>query len=82
MRRLVEELGAKAVAFCGDDLGDVEAFKAVQELRSDGYPGLLVCSASDEENALADMADIVVAGPRGVLDLLREMRADIKAARA
>ena len=39
VRRLVEELGAKAVAFCGDDLGDVEAFKAVEELRSDGLPG-------------------------------------------
>ncbi len=82
VHRLVEELGAKAIVFCGDDLGDVEAFKAVQELRADGYPGLLVCSASEEENALADMADIVVAGPGGVLDLLREMRADIKAARA
>ena len=82
VRKLVDELGARAVVFFGDDLGDVEAFKAVQELRSDGYPGLLVCSASDEQNALADMADIVVAGPGGVLDLLREMRADIKAARA
>ena len=71
VHRLVEELGAKAVAFFGDDLGDIEAFRAVQELRRQGYPGLLVCSAlGEEENALAEMADVVVRGPDGVLDLL------------
>jgi trehalose 6-phosphate phosphatase len=82
VRRLVEEVGAKAVAFIGDDLGDVEAFRAVEELRGQGYPGLLVCSASEEENALADLADVVVRGPSGVLDLLRELTADIRSARA
>ncbi len=82
VRRLVDELGAKAVAFVGDDLGDVEAFRAVEELRGQGYPGLLVCSGSDEESALADLADVVVHGPPGVLDLLRELIADIRSARA
>jgi trehalose 6-phosphate phosphatase len=43
---------------------------------------MLVCSASDEQNALADMADVVVAGPSGVLDLLRELTADIRSNRA
>ena len=38
VRRLAEELGAKAFVFCGDDLGDVEAFKAVEELRGEGFP--------------------------------------------
>ncbi len=82
LRHLVEELGAKAVAFCGDDLGDVEAFNAVDGLREAGYPGLLICSASEEESALAERADLVVAGPPGVLELLRTMSADIRAARA
>jgi trehalose 6-phosphate phosphatase len=82
VRRLVDELGAKAFVFCGDDLGDVEAFKAVEELRGKGFPSLLVCSASDEQNALAEMADVVVAGPDGVLGLLRELTADIRSARA
>ena len=82
VHRLVEELGAKAVAFFGDDLGDVEAFKAVEELRGQGFPGLLVCSGSDEQSALADLADLVVDGPDGVLELLRELTADIKSARA
>ena len=39
LRRLAEELDARAVLFCGDDLGDVEAFKAVEELRGRGLAG-------------------------------------------
>lgn len=81
VRRLAEELDARAFAFCGDDLGDVEAFRAVQELRVEGYPGLLVCSAFAEQNALADLADVTVDGPAGVLDLLRELTRDIESAR-
>ena len=82
VRRLTDEVEAQAFMFCGDDLGDVEAFKAVDELRGQGFPGLLVCSCSDEENALVAMADLVVDGPQGVLDLLRQLTADIRAARA
>jgi trehalose 6-phosphate phosphatase len=82
VHKLVDELGAKAVVFGGDDLGDIEAFKAVEELRGRGFPGLLVCSASSEENTLADMADVVVDGPAGVLELLRELTRDIKHSRA
>ena len=82
VHKLVDELGAKAVVFGGDDLGDIEAFKAVEELRGRGFPGLLVCSASSEQNTLADMADVVVDGPAGVLELLRELTRDIKHSRA
>jgi trehalose 6-phosphate phosphatase len=82
VRRLIEELEARAFVFCGDDLGDIEAFKAIEELRGEGFPSLLVCSASDEQTALAEMADVVVPGPDGVLDLLRELTEDIRGARA
>ena len=51
VRTLVEELDAGAFLFAGDDLGDLEAFEAVAELRRRGLPTLLVCSASDEESA-------------------------------
>lgn len=81
VRRLTEQVGARAFVFCGDDLGDIEAFKAVEELRGQRFPSLLVCSVSEEENALADMADVVVSGPDGVLDLLRELTADIRSSR-
>jgi trehalose 6-phosphate phosphatase len=81
VRRLVEQVGARAIVFGGDDLGDVEAFKAVAELRGEGLAGLLVCSASAEENPLADLADVVVQGPAGILDLLRQLTEDIRASR-
>ena len=43
-------------------------------LREQGMPTLLVCSGSEEESALADLADVVVKGPDGVLALLRRAR--------
>lgn len=76
VRILTKETGAGAFVFAGDDLGDVEAFKAVDDLRSQGLPTLLVCSASEEVSALADLADVIVEGPEGVLDLLRTLTAD------
>ena len=82
VRTLTEELGARAFVFCGDDLGDLEAFKAVEELRGSEFAGLLVCSGSEEQGALAELADVVVDGPAGVLELLRELADDIRAARA
>ncbi|MGY2701687.1 MULTISPECIES: trehalose-phosphatase [unclassified Nocardioides] len=75
---LVEEVGAGAFLFAGDDLGDVEAFEAVAALAKEGMPTLLVCSASDEVSALAERADVVVRGPEGVLDLLRRLTADAR----
>lgn len=60
-----------AVLFAGDDLGDLPAFDAVDELRARGVPGLTVCSASDEGPvALRERADLVVDGPAGVVELL------------
>jgi trehalose 6-phosphate phosphatase len=82
LHRLVEEYDARAVLFVGDDLGDVPAFEAVAELRDKGMPTLLVCSGSDEESTLRDLADVVVDGPDGVMDLLRGLTADVAAARA
>jgi trehalose 6-phosphate phosphatase len=69
----VSEQDAGGVVFAGDDLGDIEAYEAVVELREQGMPALLVCSLSDEETALADRADVLVPGPAGVLDLLRDL---------
>jgi len=81
LRRLVEEYDARAVVFVGDDLGDVPAFEAVADLREQGMPALLVCSGSDEESALRDLADRVVDGPDGVMAFLRTLAGDIAAAR-
>jgi trehalose 6-phosphate phosphatase len=72
----MEHLEAGGFLFAGDDLGDVEAFEAVLDLRRRGLPTLLVCSASREEPTLRDLADVVVDGPAGVLDLLRTLTTD------
>jgi trehalose 6-phosphate phosphatase len=74
IRAAVEELGGRAVLFVGDDLGDIEAFDAVRSMRDeDGMPALLVCSSSDEQEALAEQADLVVPGPDGVARLLHQL---------
>jgi len=82
VRTLADEVGAGGFLFAGDDLGDLEAFDAVAKMAKDGMPTLLVCSASEEESALVEHADVVVHGPEGVLDLLRQLSADAKALRA
>jgi trehalose 6-phosphate phosphatase len=79
---LAEELDAGGFVFIGDDLGDVEAFEAVAALAGTGVATLLVCSASDEESALVERSDVLVNGPDGVLDLLRQLTADAASARA
>jgi trehalose 6-phosphate phosphatase len=79
VRDLAENLDAGGFLFAGDDLGDVEAFAAVEDLREQGLPTLLVCSASDEESALVGRSDVVVKGPDGVLDLLRRLSQDARA---
>lgn len=73
---IAEELDSDGFFFAGDDLGDLEAFTAVDELRDQGQATLLVCSASEEQRALLARADIAVQGPEGVLDLLRQFTRD------
>jgi len=70
---LVEEFGVRHVVFAGDDLGDVPAFDAVDRLRDRGYSGFLVFSASSEQTALADRADLVLDGPDGVAAWLGQL---------
>ncbi|MFJ9125757.1 trehalose-phosphatase [Streptomyces sp. NPDC102340] len=68
----VREVGAESVLYAGDDLGDLPAFAAVEKLRSDGVPGLLV--AADTVIAeLAERADLVLNGPAEVAELLRHL---------
>jgi trehalose 6-phosphate phosphatase len=78
LRTLAQERPPSVVVFVGDDLGDLAAFDAVERLRADGTPGLLVCSGSTEVTALADRADLVVDGPDGVVALLRALAAALK----
>ncbi|HEX8780143.1 MAG TPA: trehalose-phosphatase [Nocardioides sp.] len=79
VQTLVEEQSPGAFLYAGDDLGDVVAFEAVARLREQGMPTLLVAVASDEQAALVALADVVVTGPAGVLDLLRTLAGDARA---
>ncbi|MDQ0843577.1 trehalose-phosphatase [Streptomyces sp. V1I6] len=65
----VREVGAGSVLYAGDDLGDLAAYGAVEKLRSDGVPGLLLCSGN-EVPELADRADLVLPGPAQMADFL------------
>jgi trehalose 6-phosphate phosphatase len=70
LKALISERASRVVLFCGDDLGDLPAFRTLGELRGQGIPGVAVCSGSAEVTELAAAADLVVDGPAGVVDLL------------
>ncbi|HSZ43487.1 MAG TPA: trehalose-phosphatase [Trebonia sp.] len=75
LRALARERGARAVLFCGDDLGDLAAFAALRDLRAEGVPGCAVASRSPESPRVAAAADVVVEGPPGVVELLSGLAA-------
>jgi trehalose 6-phosphate phosphatase len=71
VRRVVAESGARLVMMAGDDLGDLAAFEALDELERSGHEGLKVAVRSAESPAaLLQAADLVVDGPEGVRELL------------
>ncbi|MFF8512265.1 trehalose-phosphatase [Streptomyces sp. NPDC015492] len=76
----LREVDAGSVLYAGDDLGDLPAFAAVEKLRSDGTPGLLVCSGSTEVPELADRADLAVPGPPGVVEFLGSLAEALRGA--
>jgi trehalose 6-phosphate phosphatase len=73
LRAIVREAAARQVIFAGDDLGDLPAFHAVRELATEGVAGLLVCSASTEEDALTELSDVIVEGPVGLAAWLNDL---------
>jgi trehalose 6-phosphate phosphatase len=78
---LVAEQQARALLYAGDDLGDLPAFEAVDDLRAAGVPGVTVCSDSPEvPEFLRERADLVVDGPPGVVTLLDVLADRIDAA--
>lgn len=70
----LREVDAGSVLYAGDDLGDLAAFAAVQALRDDGLPGLLVASAAAETpEEVLHSADLAVPGPQGVVAVLNAL---------
>ena len=73
LRELVEESQPTMVVMVGDDLGDIPAFKVLEELRAGGTICARVVSASTEGTALDEYADISCDGPDGVSAWLEDM---------
>ncbi len=73
LRRVVESTRPQAVIFAGDDLGDLPAFREGIALREEGLDVTLVCSASAEQDALVELADVVLDGPGEVAAWLTDL---------
>jgi trehalose 6-phosphate phosphatase len=70
VKSLLEERGLHRALYAGDDTTDLDGFAAVAELEL----GVRVAVSSPEGPAsLRDAADLVVAGPPELLDLLRAL---------
>jgi trehalose 6-phosphate phosphatase len=66
--------GLTHVAFLGDDVGDLDAFDALDRLGAAGATTVKVAVRSGEPvPELERRADLVVDGPQGVLDLVRDL---------
>ena len=71
VRALCEEYHLRTVAYIGDDLGDLVAFKAVQEL---GGVAVAVESGEETPQRLVEAADYSLDGPAAVAAWLIELR--------
>ena len=70
--------GCTAVAYLGDDVGDLPAFAALDRLRAAGRRTWKIAVASAElPEAVAERADAIVDGPDGVLELLRPLASSV-----
>ena len=79
--RLAEQWEATGFLFAGDDLGDVEAFSQLQAMREADVATMSVCAhGGDGPEELEELADHVVDGPEGVIELLRALVADLAVA--
>ena len=70
VKALLAQHGLRRALYAGDDTTDLDAFAALDELEL----GVRVAIASREAPAaVAEAADIVVAGPKELLELLRKL---------
>lgn len=74
---LIQERKPGAVAFAGDDLGDIAALDVLDNLS--GIAKCAVISASPEAPQLAERADILADGPDGVANWLNDLAKHVSA---
>jgi len=75
VRDLVREHGLRGIVYLGDDLTDVDAFRAVRELREEREVLGLTAGVAGAEApaALASVSDILLPGPQAASQFLRAL---------
>ncbi len=74
VERVAAELNLAAALFAGDDVADIDAFRALERLAARGLVAVRVAVRGDETpDALLATADVVVDGPAGLVELLGEL---------
>lgn len=73
LREVVAARSPGAVIYAGDDLGDLPAFREASAMRQEDIEVTLVCSASDEQDALVALSDVVLDGPDAVAAWLADL---------
>ena len=74
VERLVGENHLAAALFAGDDVADVEAFRALDSLAEKGLLAVKVAvRGEDTPRELLDAAALVVDGPKGLVELLGQL---------
>jgi trehalose 6-phosphate phosphatase len=74
VRRLVGQTEVEAALYAGDDLPDLRAFEALDELAGDGLFAVKVAvRGSETPDELLAAADLAVDGPAGVVRLLEDL---------
>jgi len=79
LERIARERGLEAVLFAGDDVGDLDAFAALERLRSQGvWTCGVVARGDDSPPEVKAAADVVVDGPSGMAALLASIADELE----
>jgi trehalose 6-phosphate phosphatase len=74
VERLVRESNLQVVLYAGDDVADIEAFEALGRLAAQGVRTTTIAVDGPETpDPLLAAADVIVTGPSGLLDVLRQL---------
>jgi trehalose 6-phosphate phosphatase len=78
VRALIVRTGVTAALYAGDDVTDLDAFRALRALREERILRTCICvgvASEDGPAAIRDEADVIVDGTTGVLDVLAVLTA-------
>ena len=79
LERIARERGLQGVLFAGDDVGDLDAFAALERLRSQGvWTCGVVARGDDSPPEVEAAADVVVDGPSGMAALLASIADELE----